>query len=82
MLRSQEIAGEFIDFPARELNPDLRDVRLLLTWQNDHGPEDLQGLARLVFEDRQSPALFFVRKGVSVLSANGKTNGIRLESGH
>lgn len=81
-LGSPEIACESIDFLARKLNTDLRDVPLLLTSQNNHRAQDLQDLTKLIFEDKQSPALFFVRKGVCVLFANGKTNGINLESGH
>jgi actin-related protein len=60
----------------------LRDVPLLLTTQNNCHQEDLKNLTKLTFESKNTPALFFVRKGVSVLFANGKTNGINLESSH
>ena len=50
--------------------------------RNNHSALDLKQLAKLTFESKQSPALFFVRKGVCVLFANGKTNGINLESSH
>jgi actin-related protein len=81
-IKNYESAGEYIDFLARKLNTDLRDVPLLLTTQNNYHQEDLKNLAKLTFESKNTPALFFVRKGVSVLFANGKTNGINLESGH
>ena len=77
-----EIMCEFIDFLARKLNTDLKDVPLLLTTQNNYHTQDLLDLTRLVFESKNSPALFFIRKAVSVLFANGKTNGINLESSH
>lgn len=81
-LRNHEHAGEFIEYLARKLNTDLRQVPLLLTTQNNHHVDDLKQLTHLVFEAKESPAMFFIRKGVSVLFANGKTNGINLESSH
>lgn len=81
-LKNYEHTGEFIEYLARKLNTDLRQVPLLLTTQNNHHTEDLKQLTHLVFEAKESPAMFFVRKGVSVLFANGKTNGINLESSH
>lgn len=77
-----ERAGEFVEYLARKLNTDLRRVPLLLTTQNNHSADDLKRLAHLVFEAKQSPALFFVRKAVSVLFAHGKTSGVNLESSH
>ena len=81
-IRDHEYAGEFIEYLARKLTTDLSQVPVLLTTQNNHPTQDLKNLAHLVFESKNSPALFFVRKGVSVLFANGKTNGINLESSH
>ena len=81
-IKNYESTGEYIDFLARKLNTDLQDVPLLLTTQNNYHQEDLVNLAKLTFESKNTPALFFLRKAVSVLFANGKTNGINLESSH
>jgi actin-like protein 6A len=81
-VRDVEVYCEFIDFLARKLNTNLKEVPLLLTSQNNYQVEDLKNITKMVFESKESPALFFVRKGVCVLFANGKTNGINLESGH
>ena len=81
-VKDYQVTGEFIDYLANKLNTDLKDVPLLLTTQNNYHTQDLKDLAKLVFESKESPALFFIRKGVSVLFANGKTNGINLESSH
>ena len=37
-------------------------------------------LTELMFDEKQTPAIFFIRKAVCVLFANGKINGINLES--
>lgn len=42
--------------------------------------QDLKNLTKIIFESEASPAMYFIRKAVSVLFANGKTNGINLES--
>ena len=41
---------------------------------------DLTKLTQIMFEGKEVPATFFVRKGVCVLFANGKTNGINIDS--
>ena len=81
-IKDLEVTGHFMEFLGNKLNTDLKDVPLMLTTQNNHSTQDLKNLAKLTFESKQSPALFFVRKGVCVLFANGKTNGINLESSH
>jgi len=78
-------AESYVDFMSRfsdKINANLNEVGVILS-MHSHQKSDVerQQLAHLLFEQQNSPAVYFANKNVAGLFSSGKITGTLIDSG-
>lgn len=82
-IRNVDVFAEFIDRITQKLNCRMHDQPMVLTTQDNEAAwsSERAKLASLLFEKKQSSALFFISKALCSLFATGRLNGLIVDAG-